>query len=227
MSARVTSPRADSSGAILRLKNPDGSWIEQPEFMILSALCSPKIEDVEDTYAAMVAMPPRADLKGTKTAWTGPQKAVLGRHVHRDLVHRIRVGAIPWHIAKAHKASGRIPSLASVYEIQADLVLQQQRNRKRENLATSIRKNFVKWRPVAHFLAFQETHGHLLFGAEVGSGSLDLAARIILGWEGYLDVVFASRPTSWQPIRLPKLLEPIHPFDFIDEFDLKASTTQP
>lgn len=227
MSARVTRPRADPSETFLRLKNPDGSWIEQPELMILSALCSPIVEEIEDTYAAMVAMPPRDDLDGSRTAWTGPQKAVLKHHVHRDLVHRITVGAIPWHIAKAHKASGRIPSLTSVYELQADLALQQHRNRKPENLATSIRKNFAKWRPVAHFLAFQETHGHLLFGAEVGSVSLDLAARIILGWEGYLDEVFASRPTSWQPIRFPKLLEPIHPFDFIDEFDLKASTTQP
>lgn len=204
---------------MLRLQNADGSWIADPDLMVLSALTSPKPEDIEDTYAGMRAAPPRFDQNGVALPWSYPQKLLHDKVLLRHLDQRLTCGSVVWQVAKLHKETGRLPSLGEAIDRQVDSSLQRKTNRNPEYLRDTIRTDFNKWKPIAAFLAFLETHGELLFSADARPNGLDDALGTILGWERYLDVFFTTRQLDWMPIRCPAVVQPIHPFDFLDDFE--------
>ncbi|MFC3613352.1 hypothetical protein ACFORG_06240 [Lutimaribacter marinistellae] len=189
----------------LPLRDADGAWIARPDLFVLVRMAVQGDDDNQLVWQAYRHMTELCDNNSTEL---NELEALLERkYVRANMTERRYSAMVVVELLRLH-LSDMPPILGRAVQLVARHVhLHERKTTEVSSLVDQSRKSFARYRSTCHLEAALRIHGaSKTFENDPEAFHQFLAAARAI--ELFLDKVFAKRPMTWSPWRVPEYVQP-------------------
>jgi len=203
-----------TSQTYLRLFEPDGSWIERPDYMVLAALADPDPSIMEHIHASMLkedAINQYAD--GESLTRFGED--IKARNLERRVERRLCAGSVVLELCRLARATGKPPRVSAAQRLVGYHRHQVRKYSLEETALRQVKDYWSEFLNTSHLQAAAVYDPSLIEQMEGDEGATLKFLGLARAFETFVDANVVSNHFKWSPIRIPKEIEAASKIEFI------------